>query len=149
MESARVTRILAAARDQEIRAAIRRQNLQCCPPTLKSESTMIPNEGVVEQAKSDVNTWGITFPQATVIRGTTVGLESTRLIALAQVSIDNSTIPTDPSARFSMYRAPYVPPACPPISTSILNGNLPKPSTKPICVPVRFEGVATTRCGTT
>jgi hypothetical protein len=146
MESARITRLLAATRNQEVQQAILRQKSLCCPPQIQTTNTMIANEGAVEEARSDVNTWGVTFPQATVIYGKSVGLESARLNAVAQAVIDNSTIPTDPSARFSMYRGPYVPPVCPPIPTAILNGNLPKASTKPICIPQRYEGTGTNRC---
>ena len=141
-ESARITRLLAASQCEEIRRAIQRQKSLCCAPRVETAS-IIPVESGLEQAKGDVNTWGIVFPGATVIQGTTVGPESARIRALSQAVIDSSTDPTNPETRFSMYRRPYVPPVCPAIPTAILNGNLPKPSTKPICEPQRFEGVVT------
>ena len=145
-ESARITRILAASRAQEVRIAIQRQKNLCCAPRVETTS-IIPVESGLEQAKGDTATWGIVFPGAAVIQGTTVGPESARIKALRQAVIDNSTDPTNPETRFSMYRRPYVPPVCPAIPTAILNANLPKASTKPICVPQRFEGVATPACG--
>lgn len=138
-ESARITRLLAGARAQEIRIAIQRQKSLCCAPRVETAS-IIPVESGIEQAKADTSTWGIVFPGAVVIQGTTVGLESARIRALSQAVIDSSTDPTNPETRFSMYRRPYVPPVCPAIPTAILNGNLPKASTKPICTPQRFEG---------
>ena len=143
MESARIQRLLDTARQAEIQQAIQRQKNLCCGPTIIDTATIVPVESGLEQAKSDVTDWGIVFPKATVIYGTTVGLESARINALNQAVLDASTNPTSPDARFSIYRRPYVPPACPPISTEILNANLPKPSTKPLCIPERFQGTIT------
>ena len=36
---------------------------------------------------------------------------------------------------------PFIAPGCPPTPTEILNGSLPKPSTRAPCTPVRFEGI--------
>jgi len=143
MESARVQRILDTARQAEIQQAIQRQKNLCCGPTVVKSISIVPVESVIEQAKSDVTDWATVFPKAIVIHGTGVGLESARINAVNQAVLDASTNPTSPEARFSMYRRPYVPPACPPIPTEILNANLPKPSTKPLCIPERFQGTIT------
>ena len=147
MESARIQRILDAARQQSIQEAILRQKNLCCGPTVVESASIVPPESTLEQAKADVRDWSVVFPRATVIHGTSVGLESARINALNQAVLDASTDPTDPESRFSMYRRPYVPPACPAIPTEILNANLPKPSTKPLCIPERFQGTITPACG--
>jgi len=147
-ESARINRLLAATRAQQVLISIQRQKILCCSPGTTASASIIPVESGIEQAKSDVNDWAIVFPKAKVIYGTSVGPESARIQAANQCVIDNSTVPTNPDARFSMYRRPYVPPACAPIPTAILNANLPKPSTRPICVAQKFQGTAATTCGT-
>jgi hypothetical protein len=147
MESARINRLLQSIRCQEISEAIKRQNpAACCNPSVVESATIVPPESAVENAKSDVNLWGIVFPKATVINGTTVGLESTRLTKENQRTIDCSTKYNDPEARFSMYRPPYVTPVCPPIPSYILNGNMPKGSTIIPCGIQRFQGTIPRDC---
>jgi hypothetical protein len=62
--------------------------------------------------------------------GRTVGLESTRTQGLIQSTITAYNDPTNPDSRFVAYRGPVIPPVCPPISTVILNANIPKSSVR-------------------
>lgn len=54
------------------------------------------------------------------------GTESQRISKLIQDTLDKSVDPFNPETRFSEYRRPYFPPACPPIPLEFLNGNVPK-----------------------
>lgn len=56
--------------------------------------------------------------------------ESIRIQRILQQTLEQSIDPTDPDARFSEYRGPYIPPVCPPIPQEITNAFLPKASTK-------------------
>jgi len=145
-ESARINRRLESIRCEEIKQAIQKRQTLCCPPVIVESASIIPREGTIENAKGDVALWGTVFPGATVINGTSVTTESIRIKALLQSVDDNNTDYIDPDARFSMYRRPYVPPVCPPIPTILLNGNLPKASTKIDCGIQRFQGKVIRNC---
>jgi hypothetical protein len=146
MESARIGRLLEEIRCQEIREAIQRQKLACCAPVVNS-ATIVPVESVIEKQQSDPTQWSTIFPGAQIINRPVTITESAKTLNLIQSTIQASTDPNVPDARFSIYRRPYVPPVCPPIPTYILNGNLPKSSPVISCPPQRFQGTIST-CGT-
>jgi hypothetical protein len=123
-ESARIERMLASIRESEVRLALQRARTlaggaRCCTPSLATGGEDVPMESVVLEKDIRCYTYA----------GKSVGLESMRMNAENQCNIDKSTDPTNPEARFSQYRGPFIPPACTPIPQTILNGNLPKAST--------------------
>jgi len=122
-ESARINRMLASIRESEVLLALQRMRrlagaTPCCSPSVSIGGEDVPLESVVLEKDIRCYTYA----------GTAVGLESMRLNAQNQCNIDKSTDPTNPEARFSQYRGPFIPPACTPIPQTILNGNLPKAS---------------------
>lgn len=64
------------------------------------------------------------------IIGTSCALSSQLTQQRMQNTIDSSTDPTNPLARFSHYDRPLPPPVCPAVPTEILNAFLPKASVK-------------------
>ena len=140
MESARITRMLEEIRCQELKQIIHRQGGSCCVPQVINSVSIVPVESTLEQAKSELASC------PTQIYGTSVQLESAYLTKLSDSVISTSVMSTDPDARFSQYRRPYIPPACPPIPPYILNGNLPKNLVVTPCPAQRFQGVITRRC---
>ena len=123
-ESARLDRMLASIRQCEMIAALQRARTlvgvtPCCAtkPSMQGQET--PLESVVLNSELKCYTYV----------GKSVGLESMRMNAQNQCTIDKSTDPTNAEARFSQYRGPFIPPACIPTPQAILNGNLPKAST--------------------
>lgn len=62
--------------------------------------------------------------------GRSVVPESVRTQGLIQSTIAAYNDPTNPDTRFVQYRGPVIPPVCPPISTVILNANIPKSSVR-------------------
>jgi hypothetical protein len=140
MESARINRMLEAIRCQELKQVIHKQGGSCCVPPVVNSVSIVPVESTLEKAKSDPTS----CPNVTY--GTSVQLESTYLNNLFSCVISTSVTSTDPDARFSQYRRPYIPPACPPIPQGILNGNLPKNLVVAPCPAQRFQGVITRKC---
>ena len=144
--SERVNRILAAIRCQEIQNAIQRAKITCCAPPPVVQTTEVPPESNLENAKADTNQWGTVFPGAIVIRGKLPVRESARMQKLNLNTIECSFDPTDPETRFSAYRRPFIPPVCTPISPLALNGNRPKPPNRDPCTPQRFQGTIIRTC---
>jgi hypothetical protein len=79
--------------------------------------TTIPPESTYQSSR--VGCYGYKGPEPCVP-------ESVRIARLLQRSIDESTNPFNPIARFSEYRGPFIPPVCPPIPQEALNANVPK-----------------------
>lgn len=89
---------------------------------------------VWEAYRADPAFWGTrSFPGAKNIKGVQPISESERIKA----KLYNQSI-----CGFYTTGIPFIPPGCPPTPTEILNGNLPKPSTRAnVCPPSRFEGI--------
>lgn len=158
-ESARITRILERQRQLQIAAAIRGakvcgcdaplNNLApsatvesgCCDPT--PERGPVYPESYDIALKADVITWGQAdgpFPDAVAIRGTLPTSESARI----KVLLDSSRPTTANGCGYIQLGPRFIAPGCPPIPTAILNGSLPKPSTRNLdCAVTRFEGTVT------
>jgi hypothetical protein len=138
-ESGRISRMLESMRCQQLKEVIQRQSANCCNPVIQSATIVLP-ESTFEQAKSDPANC------PTVVYRAQVALESKRINDLVKCVLLNSVSNSDPDARFSEYRRPYIAPACPPIPEYILNGNLPKASVNGPCLIQRFEGTIIKRC---
>ena len=146
-ESARINKLLESIRCKELDKVIQRGGGACCNHIVESAS-IVSRSGVIEEARGDTNLWGIVFPGSEVINGSKVQLESSYTKKLNDAVISSSVSSEDPNARFSIYRRPYIPPVCPPIPAYILNGNLPKGSTRVPCPIQRFEGTIVRKCST-
>jgi hypothetical protein len=106
------------------------------PITSINNSLNVPvNQSVIEQEAADPFAWGsLIFPGAVNIRGTLPTTESARIKKLSD------HVSSKIGCGYAASGIPFIPPGCPPVPTAIANGNLPKPSTKVPCPPVRFEG---------
>lgn len=97
---------------------------------------------VWEAYRSDTKFWGtLAFPGATNVKRRDPlypTQESTRIAK--QLSAYK---PKEAGGTCGFYTngVPFIAPGCPPTPTEILNGSLPKPSTRAPCTPVRFEGI--------
>jgi hypothetical protein len=91
---------------------------------------------------TDTRVWGtLVFPGATNVKRRNPLYptpESARMMKLLE-----TYKPTGAGGTCGFYPLgiPFIAPGCPAIPTEILNGSLPKPSTRTPCLPVRFEGV--------
>lgn len=155
-ESARITKILERQRQLQIAAAIRGAKVcgcdavlppvettqtGCCDPT--PDRHPVYPESYDTALKADVITWGQPegpFPDAVAIRGTLPTSESTRI----KVLLDSRRPTTANGCGYISLGPRFIAPGCPPTPTEILNGNLPKPSTRNLdCAVTRFEGTVT------
>lgn len=114
--------------------------------TSTNNNTIVPAlNSRIEAEKADPAVWGaLVFPGAVAIRGRTVVAESARLKA----KTDKYLRPQDASYRtaecgYFPPGIPFIAPGCPPTPTAILNGSLPKPSTRVVCPVTRFQGAET------
>lgn len=158
-ESARITRILERQRQLQIAAAIRGAKVCGCDAPLNSLSPVVtvqtgccdptPDRHPVNPEsydialKADVITWGQPdgpFPDAIAIRGTLPTSESARI----KVKLDSQRPTTANGCGYIQIGPRFIAPGCPPTPTAILNGSLPKPSTRNLdCAVTRFEGTVT------
>ena len=124
-EGARIDRMMASIRQNEILLALQRARklVGVTTPCCDSATEILGQETQLESSLITSKLKCYTY------NGAAIGLESMRINAQNQCAIDLSTDPTNPEARFSQYRGPFVPPVCPPVPQEILNGNLPKATT--------------------
>ena len=155
-ESARITKILERQRQLQIAAAIRGAKVCGCDAVLSPSATVeggccdptpdrhpVNPESYDIALKADVITWGQPdgpFPDAIAIRGTLPTSESARI----KVMLDSHRPTTANGCGYIQLGPAFIAPGCPPTPTAILNGSLPKPSTRNLdCAVTRFEGTVT------
>jgi hypothetical protein len=111
--------------------------------TNNNTSVPVPNS-YLDAYKTDVAVWGsLVFPGAVAIRGTTVPPESARVKSKTDKYTPPQSSSDPPPCGYFPTGIPFIPPGCPPTPTEILNGSLPKPSTRLECPVTRFEGLET------
>ena len=111
--------------------------------TNNNRSVPVPNS-YLDAFKTDVAVWGtLVFPGAVAIRGTSVVAESARVKVLTDSYTRSQSSSDPPPCGYFPSGIPFIPPGCPPTPTEILNGSLPKPSTRVVCPVTRFEGAET------
>ena len=111
--------------------------------TNNNRSVPVPNS-YLDAYKTDVAVWGsLVFPGAVAIRGTTVPPESARVKSKTDKYTPPQSSSDPPPCGYFPTGIPFIAPGCPPTPTEILNGSLPKPSTRVVCPVTRFEGAET------
>ena len=125
-QGARINQLIYRAREQDTNSALlRAQQIYGAPCT--SNCVKPPIYGQEVPLESDYLVKKI-CPKPTI--GTVCELSSELTQQRIQCILDSSVNPDDPLARFAQYYRIPPPPPCPPVPTSILNANLPKPTTK-------------------
>jgi len=91
---------------------------------------------------TDTRVWGaLVFPGATNVKKRNPLYPTTESVRILQKLETYKPTGAGGTCGFYPLGIPFIAPGCPPTPTEILNGSLPKPSTRNPCLPVRFEGV--------
>jgi hypothetical protein len=131
-ESARLTRKLNGIQSCDMNLALLKARAMygaVCNDACLRNPTVLRQETPLESDRVEKEIVG---PCYTVI-GTSVATESQRMASKVQCVEDASIDPLNPDARFQVYADYIPPPVCPPVPTEVLNGNIPKASTR--CIP--------------
>ena len=97
---------------------------------------------VREAYRSDTKFWGVlAFPGATNVKKRDPLYPTQESTRIAKQLSTYKPKAAGGTCGFYTTGIPFIAPGCPPTPTAILNGSLPKPSTREPCTPARFEGV--------
>jgi hypothetical protein len=93
---------------------------------------------------SEPNVWGqLVFPNATNVKNRDPLYPTPESLRVATKLATYKPKEAGGTCGFYTTGIPFIAPGCPPTPTEILNGSLPKPSTREPCRPTRFEGIRT------
>jgi hypothetical protein len=131
-ESARLTRKLNDIQSCDVNLALQKARAlygNVCNDACLRSATVLRQETPRESDRVEDTIAG---PCYTVI-GTSVATESQRMASKVQCVEDASIDPLNPNTRFQVYADYIPPPVCPAVPTEVLNGSMPKASTR--CIP--------------